>query len=69
MSFRKIFNQPFIPVGKDGSWNSCESGHPYVFEDDGNIWLFYQGTADMGKSWYLSKCRIQFRDGKPYVCE
>lgn len=65
--FRKLFDQPFLPAGKEGSWNSSESGHPYVYADDGAIWLFYQGSSDMGKSWYLTKCRIDFRDGLPYV--
>ncbi len=69
IGFCKLFEQPFIPSGKQGSWNSCESGHPYVFDDDGVIWLFYQGTSDMGDNWYLSKCRIDFRDGLPYVRE
>lgn len=69
VAFRKLFNRPFIGAGKKGSWNSDESGHPYVFEDDGNIWLFYQGTADMGESWYLTKSRIVFRNGLPYVCD
>lgn len=65
--FRKLFDRPFIAAGETGSWNSSESGHPYVFQDDDAIWLFYQGSADMGKSWYLTKCRIDFRDGVPYI--
>ena len=39
-----------------------------VFEDeDGKVYLFYQGSPDMGNSWYLSKCQIDFKDGKPYI--
>lgn len=69
IGFKKLFDRPFIPAGKSGEWNSSESGHPYVYRDgDGAVWLFYQGSPDMGRSWYLTRCRIGFRDGVPYVC-
>lgn len=69
IGFKKLFDRPFIPAGKAGEWNSSESGHPYVYRDgDGAVWLFYQGSPDMGRSWYLTRCRIGFRDGVPYVC-
>ena len=70
VDFVKIFNEPFLACGKKGDWNESESGHPYVFEDeDGKVYLFYQGSPDMGNSWYLSKCQIDFKDGKPYIVE
>ncbi|MBP3361290.1 MAG: family 43 glycosylhydrolase [Clostridia bacterium] len=67
--FGKIFKQPFIPCGKEGEWNSSESGHPYVFrDDDGRTYLFYQGSSDMGKSWYISKVEIKFDEkNMPYI--
>ena len=66
--FKRVMNTPFIPCGKAGSWNSDESGHPYVFkDDDGRIFLFYQGTNDMGKTWYISKQEIAFINNKPVV--
>ena len=59
--FKKASDQPFIPCGAPGSWNACESGHPYAFrDDDGRAYLFYQGSADMGKTWYLSRAEIEF---------
>lgn len=59
--FRRLFTKPFLPFGAPGSWNQCESGHPYVFrDDDGRCYLFYQGSADMGKTWYLSRAEIVF---------
>lgn len=66
--FKRLFvEEPFLKCGKEGEWNSCESGHPYVYEaKDGRIWLYYQGTADMGKTWYLSRCELGFRDGIPF---
>lgn len=66
--FNRLYNEPFLKNGEEGSWNSSESGHPYVFEDDdGRVYLFYQGNNDNGKSWYLSKVEIGFQDEMPYV--
>lgn len=59
--FKRVFTEPFIPCGKPGEWNSSESGHPYVFQDeDQRIYLFYQGSSDMGKTWYITKAEILF---------
>lgn len=59
--FKKASDRPFIPCGAPGTWNACESGHPYAFrDDDGRAYLFYQGTNDMGKTWYLSRAEIEF---------
>lgn len=66
--FRRIGTEPFLPCGAPDAWNSSESGHPYVFRaPDGRIILFYQGSADLGKTWYLSRTEIAFRDGKPVL--
>ncbi|MCI8543062.1 MAG: family 43 glycosylhydrolase [Lachnospiraceae bacterium] len=66
--FTRLSEEPFVKNGEEGSWNSSESGHPYVFEDeDGRIYLFYQGNNDNGKSWYLSKLEIDFQNGVPYI--
>ena len=61
--FRKLFKEPLLGPGEPGSWNSSESGHPYAFrDDDGRAYLFYQGSPDMGKTWYLSRKEIVFDD-------
>lgn len=66
--FQRLSNRPFLENGEPGSWNACESGHPYVFEDeDGRVYLFYQGNQDYGKSWYLSKAEIGFQNEIPYI--
>lgn len=66
--FDKLFSEPFLPCGEAGSWNSDESGHPYLFrDDDGRTYLFYQGTNDKGKTWYLSRVEITFADGRPVL--
>ena len=32
--FERMSDRPFLENGGPGSWNECESGHPYVFVDD-----------------------------------
>lgn len=59
--FRRVSNEPLIPCGAPGTWNSSESGHPYAFrDDDGRVFLFYQGSSDNGKTWYISRKEVQF---------
>ena len=67
--FTRLSSQPFLPNGVAGEWNSCESGHPYIFRDnDGRTYLFYQGSADGGKTFYLSKKEIWFdADNLPHL--
>ena len=66
--WKRLSDQPLVPNGPPGSWNSSESGHPGVFVDlDGTTHLFYQGNNDGGKTWYLSKLRIEWKDGRPVV--
>ncbi len=64
VNFRRVSDEPFLPNGENGSWNESESGHPFIFEDDdGRIYLFYQGNNDKGMSWYLSNIELTFEDG------
>jgi predicted GH43/DUF377 family glycosyl hydrolase len=66
----RVSDQPLVPNGLPGSWNSSESGHPGIFKDaDGSFHLFYQGNNDIGKTWYLSKVKIAWQDGRPIVAE
>ena len=68
IAWTRVSNQPLVPNGPPGSWNSSESGHPGIFKDaDGSFHLFYQANNDMGKTWYLSKVRIVWRNGIPTV--
>ncbi|MEN1678401.1 MAG: family 43 glycosylhydrolase [Planctomycetota bacterium] len=68
VAWKRLSDQPFLPNGEPGEWNSSESGHPYAFtDDDGSTYLFYQGNNDMGKSWYLSKVRIDWDRGMPVI--
>ena len=68
VNWRRLFDEPFIPNGKNGEWNSSESGHPYAFTDqDGTTHLFYQGNNDNGESYYLSKVTIKWENGIPFV--
>lgn len=60
--WERMSDEPFLANGLAGEWNSSESGHPSIFVDprDGVTWLFFQGSDDEGKSWYLSKRRIEW---------
>lgn len=70
VEWKRLSDTPLLPNGKEGEWNSSESGHPYAFTDDDRVtYLFYQGNNDHGASWYLSKARIGWRDGVPFVEE
>ena len=68
--WQRLSKEPFLPNGEPGSWNACESGHPYVFvDDDGTTHLFYQGNNDLGTTWYLAKSTIAWRGGYPCLEE
>lgn len=69
--FRRLFEAPFLPVGRPDSWNSGESGHPYAFRDeDGRAYLFYQGYDANKNIWQLSKAEIAFDEANiPYIVE
>lgn len=62
----RLSDQPLLPNGKPGAWNSSESGHPGVFmDDDGQTYLFYQGNNDKGYTWLLSCVQVEWQDGRP----
>ena len=64
--WERVSDQPFLPNGAPGTWNSSESGHPAVFVDeDGRAYLFYQGNDDRGRTWRISFVRLAWRDGRP----
>ena len=47
--------------GPEGSWNAWESGHPGVFQDDdGQVYLFYQGKSGLNETYYLSVSKVFF---------
>jgi predicted GH43/DUF377 family glycosyl hydrolase len=56
---------PLITNGPAGSWNASESGHPYVFEHQGQTHLFYQGSPDGGEMWFLSRILIDWDGDNP----
>ena len=50
-----------FPVGEEGTWNHGESGHPGVFRDeDGQVYLFFQGKASSRGNYLLSACKVNF---------
>lgn len=70
INFTRMSDDPFLANGHEGAWNASESGHPYIFEDNnGRVYLFYQGNNDNGRSWSISKVEIVFHDDKPQIVE
>jgi predicted GH43/DUF377 family glycosyl hydrolase len=68
INFKRMSDTPLLPNGPPGSWNSSESGHPFLFQDDdGQDYLFFQGNNTNGKSWYLSVMPIDWRQGRPVL--
>lgn len=69
LHFERLFvEKPLLECGKPGDWNSSESGHPYIYRaNDGRIWLYYQGSPDNGKNWYISRREVVFECGMPVV--
>lgn len=60
--FTRLSNHPLLEHGAEGTWNSCESGHPYVFSHQGQDYLFYQGSPDQGKTWRLSRAQVLWNE-------
>jgi predicted GH43/DUF377 family glycosyl hydrolase len=59
VNWKRMSDDPFLPNGKPGEWNSSESGHPHIFEDqNGRTYLFYQGNNDKGKTWFISQKEV-----------
>lgn len=59
--YARFSDGPVFTHGKEGSWNAWESGHPGVFEDDdGQVYLFYQGKSVPDGSYRLSCVKVEF---------
>lgn len=68
VAWKRVSDEPLLPNGAPGTWNTSESGHPGFFRDeDGQSYLFYQGNNDHGKSWQLSWVKLRWEGGRPYV--
>ena len=70
INWKRLSDKPFLPNGKQGEWNSSESGHPHIFrDDDGRTYLFFQGNNDNGKTWYISNVEVRWNRKGPYLKE
>jgi predicted GH43/DUF377 family glycosyl hydrolase len=68
INWERLSDEPFLRNGSPGEWNSSESGHPHIFEDDnGRTYLFFQGNNDNGKSWYISKVEVKWNRKGPFI--
>ena len=63
VNFRRWRDVPVFPHGRPGSWNEWESGHPGLFvDDDGRVYLFFQGKATLKGDYSLSCVEVVFVD-------
>ncbi len=68
LNWTRLSDQPFLSNGAAGEWNAGESGHPFFFHaPDQRDYLFFQGDCDGGKTWYLSRVEIGWRDQRPFI--
>ena len=68
--WQRMSQQPLLPCGEPGEWNSSESGHPGVLvDDDRQMRLIFQGNADNGATWYLSKMSVAWNENQPYLID
>ncbi|MBN1422135.1 MAG: family 43 glycosylhydrolase [Planctomycetes bacterium] len=64
----RLSDRPLLPNGGPGEWNVSESGHPGVFIDgDGRGHLFFQGNADRGRTWFISRMDLKFDGPLPFL--
>ncbi len=63
VNFKRFTDKPVFPHGKPGTWNAAESGHPGIFQDDdGQVYLFFQGKATRHGNYNLSCVKVKFED-------
>lgn len=68
INWTRCFDEPLVPCGAPGEWNSSESGHPCIYKTPKNkYYLFYQGNNDMGRTWKLTNLKVKFKKGLPTV--
>lgn len=65
--YSRLSDNPFLANGAPGTWNSSESGHPGVLEDGDQTYLFYQGNADHGKTYFISMVHVIWNGDIPEV--
>lgn len=66
IQWSKLATTPFLANGATGTWNKSESGHPGIFDLDGDrSFLFYQGNNDGGKTWFLSQIEVYWGANGP----
>jgi len=68
VTWKRLSDLPLLPNGKADEWNSSESGHPGVFvDDDGRMYLFFQGNNNKGRGWFLSNMIVKWDGQTPYL--
>lgn len=66
----RLSEKPLLANGAPGTWNATESGHPGILQDDdGQTYLYYQGSADKGKTYFLSMLKVNWDGETPVLVE
>ncbi len=64
----RMSDQPLLTNGPAGSWNATESGHPGILQDDdGQTYLYYQGSSDKGRTYHLSMLKVKWEGKQPIL--
>lgn len=67
IQWARLSDKPFLANGRQGEWNSSESGHPHIFDDGKRTFLFYQGNNDNGKTWWISNIEVFWNSNGPWL--
>jgi hypothetical protein len=66
LRWTRLYKTPLLPNGRPGTWNSAESGHPFIFVDsDGSSRLFFQGNDNPGATWSISSMPVEWTAAGP----
>lgn len=64
----RLSDEPFLPCGAPGAWNSSESGHPGLLKTStGASHLFFQGNDDGGSTWRIAGTALSWRGLRPQL--
>lgn len=68
LTWTRMSDRPLLANGAAGSWNQTESGHPGILQDDdGQTYLYYQGSTDEGRTYYLSMLKVKWKGKRPVL--
>ena len=68
LQWTRMSDHPLLANGAAGAWNQTESGHPGILQDDdGQTYLYYQGSTDAGRTYFLSVLKVKWEGKQPVL--